>query len=101
MAEYIEREALIKSMELNITNDPACPLFVAATVHQTIDEAPAADVAPVTHGKWIRSANTWTHDLNESSRPIYRCSVCGRYEKIEEPFCNCGAKMDGKDGEKL
>lgn len=56
---------------------------------------PAADVLEVRHGEW---------DINSN------CSVCGVY-KFEEldadvwadwdiDYCpNCGAKMDGKDGE--
>lgn len=72
-----------------------CKLDVYQWLLGYIDVKSSAYVQEVKHGKWIRSANTWTHDLHEASKPIYRCSVCGRYEKIEEPFCNCGAKMDG------
>ena len=61
-----------------------------------LNKVPTADVAPVKHGHWIKTANTWTHDYNEKSKPIYYCSLCGRYEKLKEPYCNCGAKMDGE-----
>ena len=54
----------------------------------------AADVAPVRHGRWI----------SEDSK-IFKCSECD-YEFEHEGytqffnFCpNCGAKMDGGEGE--
>ena len=28
----------------------------------------------------------------------YKCSICGRWERTnKEPYCNCGAKMDGEN----
>lgn len=53
-----------------------------------------ADVEPVRHGHWIKTDNTWTHDYYEKGTPIYRCSLCGRYEKTIQPYCNCGAKNE-------
>lgn len=45
---------------------------------------PAADVAPVVHGKWIKGP----------SNPY--CSECFVECRDETPFCpNCGAMMDG------
>ena len=90
MAEYIEREDLL---ELYRMDDPVLnenghvPLPV---IRQNIMDIPAADVAPVRHGRW------------ECNKP---CPVCGgdRFEGLdadiwadwEPPYCpNCGAKMD-------
>ena len=33
----------------------------------------------------------------ESCKDQYFCSVCGRMEMKEEPYCHCGAKMDAKE----
>ena len=91
MAEYIEREELL---ELYRMDDPVLnenghvPLSV---IRQNIMDIPAADVAPVRHGRW------------KCNKP---CPVCGgdRFEGLdadiwadwEPPYCpNCGAKMDG------
>ena len=62
---------------------------------------PAADVAPVVHGKWMRSDDDW------DSLTTIRCSICGEewcFEMIDDvtllnyKHCpNCGARMDGAD----
>ena len=91
MDEYIKREDLL---ELYRMDDPVLnenghvPLPV---IRQNIMDIPAADVAPVRHGRW------------KCNKP---CPVCGgdRFEGLdadiwadwEPPYCpNCGAKMDG------
>lgn len=50
------------------------------------------NVAPVIRAKWISFLD------GESIMPerYYRCSKCGRVEKRKEPYCHCGAKMDGE-----
>lgn len=83
MAEYIEREAaLMKLMQ------GGC----SAKNLQSILDMPAADVAPVTHGRWI-SKNHHGYEW------IFVCSNCGYVDGY--PFndrlnyCpNCFAKMD-------
>lgn len=39
--------------------------------------------------------------VNETSNAnkyiSYRCSLCGREETKEEPYCHCGALMDKED----
>ena len=65
-----------------------------------VNDAPAADVAPVVHGKWI-------FGVPEVLGTSVRCSVCGWSAPIVDAdmwlrypghhFCGaCGAKMDGK-----
>ena len=90
MAEYIEREDLL---ELYRMDDPVLnknghvPLPV---IRQNIMDIPAADVAPVRHGRWIDSL----------ARITPYCSACGHSHRclIRTPnYCpNCGAKMDGE-----
>ncbi len=88
MAEYIEREALFRSIA-----DDVAP-FNVAMVFRHIHNAPAADVAPVRHGRW---------EVIEGMIENAVCSNCGRhFQSYYEAYhyCpNCGAKMDGKDGE--
>lgn len=70
-----------------------------------IEDAPAANVAPVVHGRWI----SWEEAGNFVPSPDRReCSVChdaaqvlvNGFELLSDYCPNCGAKMDGerKDG---
>ena len=68
-------------------------LTVAAMIMEScldsLREAPAVDVAPVRHGRWIKNGMYWS------------CSLCGRsfHYRMEPQWwhgCpNCLAKMDG------
>ena len=53
-----------------------------------IDRIPAANVAPVRHGRWIELENG-----------DCKCSLCGCYHHVWEAYgyyCqHCGARMDG------
>ena len=68
-------------------------------IMQMLDNAPAADVEEVRHGKWtIRHEGTY-------KRAKCYCSVCGKSNGIggiisnqKKQYCpNCGAKMDLED----
>ena len=53
-------------------------------VEIAIGKTPAADVAPVRHGRWKR----YGKNLGE-------CSECGEIVSVRNYYCpNCGAKMD-------
>lgn len=56
-----------------------------------IDSLPAADVAPVVHGRWEHlGGDEW----NCSSCGFVICTY-GSWEKPEQKYCeDCGAKMD-------
>lgn len=74
-------------------------LLMQKIARHCVDGKPAADVAPVVHGEWIRcNASLLTH-CQCGAYPVnlawYRCSVCGRTASKKEPYCHCGAKMDG------
>ena len=90
MAEYIEREAVIDLITRRYENPEICT--------QEINSIPAADVAPVVHGRWEYIPQT----LNTLSR--FRCPFCGWWSldpSIDGTYnyCpNCGAKMDGGAG---
>lgn len=51
MAEYIEREVLHQSLK-KLADETDCNIAVLPDVADLIREAPAADVAPVKHGRW-------------------------------------------------
>ena len=86
MAEYIEREAVLKEAESRIMWGAS-----AAAVYELIRDAPAANVAPVRHGRWIEHEK-YTFGV------MYDCSICDNLildNGHSWNYCpNCGAKMD-------
>ena len=94
MAEYIEREALRDALY------DADAITMSGV--KILNQFPAADVAPVRHGKWI--------SLTECANEGVYCSICKKKvwksdyawcskksrNKLRSNYCpNCGAKMDG------
>lgn len=93
MDEYIKRDTVINHLD-------ACmdtiwkPEIVALKCF--VEGIPAADVAPVRHGRWVhdgqrvRCGVDWWH-----------CSNCGSLAsgvEIKFRYCpHCGAKMDGAE----
>lgn len=92
MTEYIEREKLKEALcpysDTNYAQD-------MDTILRIVDEFPAADVAPVVHGRWIKIDNPAYSPFDRSSPYLYLCDQCHEKEQSEKRFCpNCGAKMD-------
>ena len=86
MAEYIEHSAAIEAAKHAWAKglEPS----------QYIEALPAADVAPVVHGRWEHGYYCY--------EPATQCSVCkvclakGHRAEKQFTYCpNCGAKMDG------
>lgn len=86
MAEYVEREKVLSKAA------PVEGCFSDMISAYDVVMLPAADVAPVRHGRW------GTH----SDRPdSLICSVCNcgfdMWKHDPHNYCpNCGAKMDGE-----
>ena len=111
MTEYIEREAISEEIRKYYYKNP--PNFSYGEgfdrgldrSQRAILDAPAAEVAPVVHGKWI--------SLTECANEGVYCSICKKKvwksdyawcskksrNKLQSNYCpNCGAKMDGGNG---
>lgn len=111
MAEYIDREALIAEFDrLGLGKHSLVERVFSDGVRAIIAGIPAADVAPVVHGRW-----EWFDE--ETGTPLtgherewgWRCSHCKHElpDDYDDPdyrpmldycFC-CGAKMDGGDND--
>lgn len=79
MGEYIARKTLLDWVHEFYPEDK---VFASAIMN-----APAADVAPVLHGKWVFGGDG-----------CVICSQCNEEESNDNhrKYCpNCGAKMDG------
>ena len=66
--------------------DPICGILMY------IFDAPTVDAEPVRHGKW----EPFDYEYGGIPDIGYVCSECGRSEGFPEPYCHCGAKMDGE-----
>ena len=97
MAEYIEREALLEDIQAAVENE-GMGSMVAGALKRYVKRVTAADVAPVRHGRWIDAYP----DIEPNPMFMYGiCSECGFEQGISKylSYCpNCGAKMDGGDG---
>lgn len=97
MGEYIELEDLIKRIceEKCKSEYSQCPKrrdgkkFIFC-VCDFIQLQPAADVAPVRHGRWEQG------DMYDYGDVCSLCDWDSEREPCNLPYCpNCGAKMDG------
>ena len=98
MAEYIERSALmqfpIRRNHYDRKNGNKHFINGIESVLEYAENLPAADVAPVVHGRWIEQKKY-------TSITMYDCSICGT--RIFDNghslnYCpHCGAKMDEKE----
>ena len=103
MDEYIGRTALLEHLAQCKRSEDATTLIAAVitALQCFIQNQPAADVAEVVHGKWLRSDDDW------NSLTTIQCSICGEewcFETDDDvsllnyKHCpNCGAKMDGRN----
>jgi hypothetical protein len=90
--EYISRaKALSAVQKQRGANRSPAQNDMLDRICRNIKNMPAADVAEVVHGRWI-SFLDGDHIMPER---YYRCSRCGRVESRRQPYCHCGAKMDG------
>ena len=98
MAEYIEREALLKELatHFNKTLDGRTLYHPSmALAMRDVRNAPAVDAEPVKHSRWIEDGG-WLICLNCESEINVRNSLGCENRKNYCP--NCGAKMDLEDG---
>ena len=85
MAEYIKKDELLK-FKADVYDEDGHVLYAVPT--GCIVAMPPADVAPVRHGRWERTADG-----------AALCTACKRKMNPSQygyAFCSlCGAKMDG------
>lgn len=90
MAEYIKREAAVKAANEWVSEACMAPVMRVSRLFDKLQKVPAADVAPVVHGRWNNMDGYKTRKV---------CSECGwdvpGYGKFYSYCPNCGAKMDG------
>jgi hypothetical protein len=93
MAEYIEREALLKDIEESVVftvkkGQSSLEIRGANKITDRIKSAPTVDVVKVKHGYW-----------KDNNNGTFTCSVCGGKASKMNWCGHCGAKMDGDKNE--
>lgn len=104
----IDADAILKADE---NSDKALVLgsgkaleIAYALLKKKVADAPTVDAVPVVHGRWI----SWEEAGNFVPSPDrHECSVChdaaqvlvNGFELLSDYCPNCGAKMDGGDGD--
>ena len=102
MADYIRREDALFALRKAERGGSMTALTRLERAYAEIREMPAADVAEVVHGEWLRADDDW------NSLTTIQCSLCSEewcFETDDDvsllnyKYCpNCGAKMDrGED----
>lgn len=90
MAEYIMKEQAFAVLT-DFPEESSPENIGLAFARKAIDSLPAAEVAEVRHGRWVR--DKWpsgTHKLI--------CSECGEWSGKKSRYCpSCGARMDKED----
>lgn len=110
---YVDADYILEQIEEAqislLTNDDKLwwrnkPYFKGlARANAIISESPTADVEEVRHGVWLKEhfQTLIPVEYDANGQAILhdhwhcKCSLCGRLAGREEPYCHCGAKMDG------
>lgn len=99
-ADYIRREDALFALRKAERGGSMTALTRLERAYAEIREMLAADVAEVVHGRWIDGAEDFTCGNHNAE-----CSICCCYvswDGCDEDFNyrpNCGAKMDGGNGD--
>ena len=94
MDDYIRREDALFALRKAERGGSMTALTRLERAYAEIREMPAADVAEVVHGRWIKE-DFLSDDVNNAEK----CSQCGEligwFGNLPNYCPNCGAKMDG------
>ncbi len=92
---YIEKMKLFTKAGEKYGNGSREQIMIMRVVNETIED----DVEKVKRGEWldvIEEVNNTCAGITFKGFAGYKCSLCGRQEIRKEPYCHCGAKMDGR-----
>lgn len=104
MAEYIDKSAVVAKIdefvEINKAHGFPVDIFDMEMLKKRIEQIPAADVAPVVHGRWyMRGGRACCSNCN--IKALWKSDWDGdknherEFVSAKSNYCpNCGAKMD-------
>ena len=96
--EYIEREVISEGIRKYYYKNPPNSSYQEGfdygldKAQRVILDAPAADVDPVVHGRWVC--------VDTDTEQFFLCNRCKKKEYWESNYCpNCGCSMDGGESD--
>lgn len=94
MTDFIRRDDALFALRKAERGGSMTALTRLERAYAEIRGMPAADVAEVVHGRWIKD-DFLSDDVNNAEK----CSRCGEligwFGNLPNYYPNCGAKMDG------
>ena len=96
MADYIDKEVALALVKPDAPEDEKAAVTIATAkklVRSIVRRTPAADVAPVVHGRWDGDNCTvcklpWNYNMTQNA------DDWGYFDPMPDYCPNCGAKMD-------
>lgn len=93
MAEYIEREHLLRKFNIDDMMNVNGALILLNDARNVIEKQPAADVAPV-----VRCKDCTHTTLYEDSEGLYCTNICGLLTRVmDDDYCSYGERKGGGD----
>ena len=89
MAEYVDREAIKSAIRKRVNNS-----LIISWLISIVNTIPAAEVAPVVHGRWLHVHVAVVDTTGDCSA----CNTEAVWRTRRKPYSlcpNCGARMDG------
>lgn len=91
--EFISREAALKAANEWVSEACMAPVMRVSRLLDKLQKVPAADVAEVVYGQWIKD-DFLSDDMNNAEK----CSRCGEligwFGNLPNYCPGCGAKME-------
>lgn len=97
MDEYIKRDGLLRKFNVDDMMNVNGTLISLHDARETISNFPAADVAPVRHGRWKYNTDFQVWNCSECGENPHKGTGVVVVEKNLPAYCpHCGVRMDGR-----
>lgn len=97
MDEYIKRDGVLRKFNIDDMMNVNGTLISLHDARETISNFPAADVAPVRHGRWKYNTDFQVWNCSECGENPHKGTGVVVVEENLPAYCpHCGVRMDGR-----